>query len=64
MPKTSKITWKNTTVELYYTWHEVSLILKLTKYAKRTVYPIVAKLKGESVKLTTLEMIKNKLITS
>ena len=45
MPKTSKIAQRNTTAELYYAAHDVSSILKLTKYAKRTVYSIVTKSK-------------------
>ena len=54
MPKTSKITWRNTTAELYHAGHDASSILKLTEYAKRTVYCLVAKLKkGESVERKT-----------
>ena len=38
MPKTSEITQRNTIAALYHDGHDVSSILKLTKYAKRTVY--------------------------
>ena len=48
MPKTSEITRRNTITEFYHTGHDASSILKLAKYAKETVYRIVAKLK-ESV---------------
>ena len=54
MHKASEIDRRNTISVLYCAGHDTSSILKLTKYVKRTVYRIVAKLiKGESFERKT-----------
>ena len=50
MPKNPEIAQRNTIKELYCDGNDASSILKLIKYAKRTVYCLVAKLKKEVIK--------------
>ena len=61
MPRTSEIARKNTRAELYRTRHDVSSVLKLTKYIKRTVYRLVAKFRnGSSVEWKTHNLRSDK----